>query len=92
MNSDTIEYLAELARLDIPEEEKQSLIGDLESVIGFVDTIQTVEINSTSSSQTNQDSNIFREDVVNAVAPVYDLIEAAPEHQDHFVKVPKVLQ
>lgn len=91
MNSDTIDYLAQLARLDIPTEEKQALAQDMGSVIGFVDTIQSVEIHPT-VGQSNQEVNVFRDDVVTPVCAVYDLVEAAPSHQDHFIKVPKVLQ
>ena len=91
MNSDTVTYLAELARLDIPESEKEGLIKDLESMISFVNRIQSVDIAS-AGVQTDKAVNVFRDDVVNAVISAYDLIEAAPDHQDHFVKVPKVLE
>lgn len=91
MNSDTVQYLADLARLDIPENEKEGLIKDLESMIGFIDRIQQVEIN-TATNQAAQAINVFRDDVVSAVIPVYDLVECAPDHQDHFVKVPKVFE
>ena len=91
MNSDIVEYLSELARLDIPDNEKEGLTKDLESMIGFIDRIQQVQIDTT-ADQAVQATNVFRDDVVNAVVPAYDLIECAPEHQNHFVKVPKVFE
>lgn len=91
MDIDTINYLADLARLDIPEAEKAGLVTDLESIIGFIDRIQKVDIGA-AGVQSGRDVNVFRDDVVEVLVPTYDLIEAAPDHQDHFVKVPKVLE
>ncbi len=91
MNLDTVNYLANLARLDIPENEKESIAKDLNNIIGFVDQIQKVEIDSTITK--NDDKvNVFRDDIVLPLAAHYDLVEAAPEHKDGFVKVPKVIE
>lgn len=83
--------LAHLARLSIPEEEMESVAKDIGNILGFVDVVQSVNLGDTVSTQEDE-VNVFREDRVNPLAAHHDLIEAAPLHQDHFVKVPKVIE
>jgi len=85
-----IQKLADLARLAVSEEEKDGLVKDLEAIIGFVDQVQSRDVSATVSSVDK--INIFREDVVAPIETAYNLVEAAPSHQDGFVKVPKVIE
>jgi aspartyl-tRNA(Asn)/glutamyl-tRNA(Gln) amidotransferase subunit C len=88
MNQDEIKQLAQLARLNIPQSEMESVSKDIAAILGFIDTI---ELDSQVIDSHNK-QNIFRTDTVQPLAAAYDLIEAAPSHQDHYVKVPKVLE
>lgn len=91
MDLQTVDYLAELSRMDIPQEEKEGFLKDLQAIIGFIDTVQSITLDTpTTNEQTKV--NVFREDTVASLAPAYDLIEAAPGNQDHFVRVPKVIE
>jgi aspartyl-tRNA(Asn)/glutamyl-tRNA(Gln) amidotransferase subunit C len=89
MNSDTAQNLADLARLSIPLGERESVAKDLGSIIGFVDEIQKVDVSDIEGHTSSV--NIFRDDIIAPIVPAYDLVEAAAMHQDHFVKVPKVI-
>ncbi len=89
MDIDQVKKLAVLARLDVPEAELASVAAEMATLIGFVDEIQQVQINSTEVAL--GDKNVFRDDVVAPIVPAHDLVEAAAMHQDHFVKVPKVI-
>jgi aspartyl-tRNA(Asn)/glutamyl-tRNA(Gln) amidotransferase subunit C len=91
MNQDEIKQLAQLARLNIPQSEMESVSKDIAAILGFIDTIQAIELDSQVIDSHNK-QNIFRTDTVQPLAAAYDLIEAAPSHQDHYVKVPKVLE
>ena len=91
MDLKTVDYLAELSRMDILEGEKAGFLKDLQSIIVFIDQIQHVKVDA-SLGQNNREINVFRDDVVAPLAPAYDLIEVAPDHQDHFVRVPKVIE
>ena len=81
--------LAQLARLDVPETELAQVASEMGTILGFVDEIQKVEIADTDSSVSKV--NVFRDDIVAPIAPAHDLVESAALHQDHFVKVPKVI-
>jgi aspartyl-tRNA(Asn)/glutamyl-tRNA(Gln) amidotransferase subunit C len=83
--------LATLSRLSVPETELETVSADIANILGFVDTIQSVQLGDT-VAETADRKNVFREDVVQPLAPIHDLVEAAPLHQDHFVKVPKVIE
>lgn len=89
MNNETVRYLADLARLSIPDAEQVHVANDLENILGFVDEIQKVETSDTGIGFPQV--NTFREDTVAGIEPAYDLVDAAAMHQDHFIKVPKVL-
>lgn len=91
MNTDEIKRLANLARLSVPEEELEAVGKDIATILGFVNRIQSVQLDADVQPPTDK-NNVFRDDIVAPLAADHDLIEAAPLHQDHFVKVPKVIE
>jgi aspartyl-tRNA(Asn)/glutamyl-tRNA(Gln) amidotransferase subunit C len=90
IDSNTLNHLAHLARLTVPEEEKEQLAKDITNIVGFIDTIQKVTITDLGEKKFTQ-KNIARIDVVEPLDSVYNLVEAAPLHKDGFVQVPKVI-
>lgn len=90
MNIKEIKKLANLARLEVSESRLEAVSKDMDGILGFVNEIQKVEIGKLQSDDKLR-FNVFREDVVAPVSSLHDLVEASPGHQDHFVKVPKVL-
>jgi aspartyl-tRNA(Asn)/glutamyl-tRNA(Gln) amidotransferase subunit C len=84
-----VQKLADLARLSVPEDEQKSLTKDLDAILGFIDQIQSRDASVV--SVTPDKLNVFREDIIAPVSSAYDLVEAAPSHQDRFVKVPKII-
>jgi aspartyl-tRNA(Asn)/glutamyl-tRNA(Gln) amidotransferase subunit C len=91
MNTDEIKRLANLARLSVPEAELATVGKDIAAILGFVDRIQAVQLGDQVDVHMDQ-QNVFRDDIVRPLLAAHDLIEAAPQHQDHFVKVPKVIE
>ncbi len=89
MEIEQVKKLATLARLDVPESELSAVASDMGNILGFVDEIQKVQIDDANSVV--GDTNVFRDDTVAPIASEHDLVEAAALHQDHFVKVPKVI-
>ena len=91
MDTEQVKKLAYLARLDVPEEELAGVASDIGNILGFIDQIQKVDLGDAALENT-QAVNVFRDDIVAPIDPVYDLVEAAPAHKDHFVMVPKVIE
>jgi aspartyl-tRNA(Asn)/glutamyl-tRNA(Gln) amidotransferase subunit C len=90
IDSKTLDHLAHLARLTVPEVEKEQLAKDISNIVGFIDVVQKVELGTSDEKQFFQ-KNVAREDIVEPLLSVYDLVEAAPLHTDGFVQVPKVI-
>jgi aspartyl-tRNA(Asn)/glutamyl-tRNA(Gln) amidotransferase subunit C len=90
IDSNTLNHLAQLARLTVPDEEKEQLAKDIANIVKFLDTIQKVSIPEIGDKKFTQ-KNVVREDVVLPLSSVYDLVEAAPLHKEGFVQVPKVI-
>lgn len=91
MNLEDLEKLAELSKIEIPEEEKESLLRDLDAIVDYIGQIEKVEV-----GQSNQDfilKNVFREDENPHEGGVYseDLIAEAPHYEDGFIKVKQII-
>ena len=91
ISTEEIKRLAALARLNVPEAEMAAVANDIGAILGFVDTIQSVQLGGLTAAEYDL-QNVFRADSVQPLHAEYDLVEAAPLHQDHFVKVPKVIE
>ena len=86
----TLDHLAYLARIEVPEEEKEQLRTDISNMVAFIDVIQKVELGPRMDEVFTQ-KNVARDDVIAPLGSVYDLVEASPDHADGFVKVPKII-
>ena len=90
-----IEKLAGLSRLEISEEEKQTFADQIGSILKYVDQIKEVVSNTARPLEPVNfpHRNIMREDADNRdlVLDTKKLVELAPESQDGFVKVKKIL-
>lgn len=90
IDTETLDHLANLARIAIKDEEKEQLRCDISNMVGFIDTIQKVTLQEHEKATVAQ-KNIVRDDIIAPLESVYDLVEAAPMHKDGFVQVPKIL-
>ena len=89
-----IEKLATLARIDIPEEEKEGLVGEISSILSYVEQIQKISGTNADASQEKPPlKNVFREDTNPHLSNEFtaDLLEEVPRKQDGYVKVKKIL-
>lgn len=97
LNEKQLDYLANLARLNLTEEEKMKLVEDLRQILGYVDQIKKADITeepliSIFSSTILRDDGKSRKDI----HEIHDTIQAIkdnfPEITDEgYLKVPKVL-
>lgn len=87
-----IEHLAHLARIDIDASEKEALLSDMKSILGYIDTISEVDTSAVDLTLPLH-RNIMRDDVVtNETGSNTDaILSNAPDSQDGFVKVRKIL-
>lgn len=91
MDREQVQKLADLARLSVPESEIDGVAKDFGAIIGFIDQISKVEVGDV-LNKGFESVNVFRDDIVNPIVPDHNLVEAAPQHQDGFIKVAKVIE
>ena len=90
MNIQDVENLAELARIELTEEEKGALLKDFDSILAYVKTIEQVKL---AEIATEYDvKNVWREDKPETREFSRELIVGQfPDSQDGFLKVKKIL-
>lgn len=97
MTPEEIDHLAKLARMDLTDDEKTSLVGDMKNILGFIDAIKEADVEMNADARTGAVSNVFRLDNPPAGGPheggMYTdaLLKAAPDSEGGFVKVKKIL-
>jgi len=88
-----IDKLANLARLEFNEEEKEEIKNDLRKMIGFIDKLNELDTTGVEPLLHMSDNvNILREDKVSGMITQEEALKNAPLHDDKFFKVPKVIK
>jgi aspartyl-tRNA(Asn)/glutamyl-tRNA(Gln) amidotransferase subunit C len=87
-----VEYIATLARLEFNDSEKQHITKDLNSILGYIETLNKLDTSAVEPLANMGDrTNVLREDEPKGSIPNTDALKNAPDAQDRFFKVPKVL-
>lgn len=91
MDIKDVENLANLARIELSEEEKKDLLRDMDSILGYVKKID-VPVPDVDSGVESEGHNIWREDIIERREFSKELIIGQfPDAQDGFLKVKKIL-
>ncbi len=90
MDIKDVENLAELARIELSEEEKGGLLSDMESILEYVRQVEKVDVKHSVFDSVSY--NVWREDEIipREFSPEL-IIEQFPDSQDGFLKVKKIL-
>ncbi|HEY5575280.1 MAG TPA: Asp-tRNA(Asn)/Glu-tRNA(Gln) amidotransferase subunit GatC [Clostridiaceae bacterium] len=87
-----VDHVANLARLEFTETEKDSLIGDLNKVLGYIEKLN--ELNTEDEEiiiNPYYIENRFREDEIEQSMKVEDVVANAPQSLEGYIVVPKVI-
>ena len=89
----TVRRIAHLARIAVAESEIPHLQGELNAMLAFVEQLSEVDVEGVEpmTSVTPMEMK-KRADVVNDGEIADDVVGNAPETQDHFFLVPKVVE
>jgi aspartyl-tRNA(Asn)/glutamyl-tRNA(Gln) amidotransferase subunit C len=88
----TIEHIANLANLDLSEEEKSELPGQLSKILSYVEKVNTIDLeNVVPTSQVIDLENVLREDKVKESLKTDEVLTLAPDKEKGHIKVPKFL-
>ena len=84
--------VAQLARLDLAEDEVETYTSQLEKILGYVEQLEKVETDDIApTTRAVEVVNVVREDSVSEPAVREELLENAPLREGDFFRVPKIL-
>lgn len=88
-----VEYIANLARLEFKEEEKEKFTEQFNRILEYMDKLNELDTSNVEPLYHVIDlKNVFREDVVKPSYPREEILKNAPSRTEYFFKVPKVIQ
>jgi aspartyl-tRNA(Asn)/glutamyl-tRNA(Gln) amidotransferase subunit C len=92
IDKDTVEKVAHLARLELNPEETETMINDMNRILGFMDKLNEVDTTGIAPLiyMTNE-VNVFREDVVKQEITHEEALLNAPKHDGKYFLVSKVI-
>jgi aspartyl-tRNA(Asn)/glutamyl-tRNA(Gln) amidotransferase subunit C len=93
LDNETIKKIANLARLEVNEGERESLLKDMNNILHFMEKLEEVD---TSNVQPliylTDEINVYRKDEVKSEISVSDALQNAPLHDGTYFKVAKVIE
>ncbi len=93
ITKEEVEKVAKLARLEITESEKAPFSEQLSSILSYVEQLKDLDTKGTEPTATVVDrTNVFRDDAVRPSLPAEQALANAPEQQDNFFVVPRILE
>ena len=87
-----VEHVAKLAHLEFSQEEKEKLVVELNSILQYMDKLNEIDTSSIAPlSHVNELINVMRNDSIVPSFPRSEALKNAPDHDEEFFKVPKVI-
>lgn len=88
-----VEYVARLARLELTIEEKELFTEQLGKILGYVERLKEVDTSKVEPmAHVLGLKNVWREDKALKFEAKEDILKNAPEREDDFFKVKKVIK
>ena len=92
ISSSDVRKVAQLARLDLPEDQIETYTSQLEEILSYVDQLQEIDTkNVPPTTRAVEVINAMREDLVEVNCSRGDLLNQAPLREGDFFRVPKIL-
>lgn len=93
VDAKTVRRIARLARIEVPEAEIEGLQGELNAILGFVEQLNEVDVGGVEAMTSVTPMALkMREDVVTDGEKAGKVTANAPQSEDHYFLVPKVVE
>ncbi|MGE5617929.1 MAG: Asp-tRNA(Asn)/Glu-tRNA(Gln) amidotransferase subunit GatC [Sphingomonadaceae bacterium] len=93
ISREEVEHVAYLARVGLTEEEKERLRGQLSDILGHVAMINQLDTEAIPpTAQVIPLQNVMRPDEPGVCYPPEAILSNAPRAEDHYFKIPPVLE
>jgi aspartyl-tRNA(Asn)/glutamyl-tRNA(Gln) amidotransferase subunit C len=88
-----VEHVARLARLELSEDEKERMTSQLDAILGYVDKLNALDTSGVEPTATVIPMvSVMREDVVRPSLNREDALANAPDREDVFFRVPRIIE
>ncbi len=88
-----IGHVALLARLKLSDDEKELFSRQVGSIIDYIDKLNELDIKDIEpTAHVLQVKNVFREDLSRPSLPREKALQNAPENNEKFYRVPKIIE
>ena len=93
ITKEMVDYVSELSRLRLDEEEKEKMTGELEQILAYMDTLNALDTSGVEPmSHVFPVKNVLREDEVKPSSPRQALLANAPAPDEAAFLVPKAVE
>ena len=93
LDKDTVRKIATLARIKVEEDALDSLAGELNNILGWIEQLDEVDTDGVAPMTSVVAAEAFqRPDEVTDGNRVEEVLRNAPEEAEHFFAVPKVIE
>lgn len=92
ISDEEIIHIAKLARLKITDDELNEYKKNLQEIVDFADTINSVNTDDVGEMiSVNENYNVFRKDEIRPSLQREDLLKNAPSQDEGMFRIPKVI-
>ena len=93
IDKETARKVAHLARIEVAEDQLETLAGELNGILGFMEQLNEVDVDGVEPMTSVVETSMRkREDVVTDGDKADDIVANSPASEDHFFMVPKVIE
>ena len=90
---DTVKYVANLARIELNAEELNRLSGQLNEIVNFIDKLKSLNTQgTTATSHILSINTVVRDDCLAKSLLNAQAIANAPQKEENFFRVPRVIE
>lgn len=92
ISNEQVKHVANLARLEITEDEAERFTKQLDAIITFAEQLNELDTTNVEPTYHVLDmKNVFREDIKEKGLPREAVLKNAPDHQEGQIKVPAII-
>jgi len=93
INTDTVEYITSLARIELDESKSQEYAKDLVQIVRFIEKINQLDLtNIPPSFNPHGASDVYRDDQASKFEDIQLIWKNFPRSADNLIKIPKVIE
>ena len=92
ISADDVRKVAQLARLNLPDDKIATYTEQLESILGYVSQLEQVDTTGVpETTRAVEVTNVTRQDGVDPTPVREEILDQAPQREGDFFRVPKIL-